>query len=75
MGLTAWWSNRELEFLLPAGAIVWKHLDIYLSLRLLIAIFLALAALIAAARLLRIAEFDEASARLLRRVGATRGRR
>jgi putative peptidoglycan lipid II flippase len=75
MGAAAWWVNRELESILPAGTFIWKHIDMYLSLRLLLAIVSAVGVLIATARLLRIAELDEASSRVLRRVGVARGAR
>jgi putative peptidoglycan lipid II flippase len=75
MGAAAWWVNRELESILPAGTFIWKHIDMYLSLRLLLAIVTAVGVLIATARLLRIAELDEASSRVLRRVGVARGAR
>jgi putative peptidoglycan lipid II flippase len=75
MGAAAWWTNRELESMLPAGSRVWKHIDVYLSVRLFVAILTAMGVLIASARLLRLAELEEASARVLRRAGLARGAR
>ena len=67
MGAAAWLANRELAHLLPSGAAIWKHLDLYLAVRLGISIAAGLVILLAAARLLRLAELDEALDRVLRR--------
>ena len=66
MGAAAWLANRELTHLLPSGAAIWKHLDLYLAVRLGISIAAGLVILLAAARLLRLAELDEALDRVRR---------
>jgi putative peptidoglycan lipid II flippase len=75
MGAAAWWSNQALQSLLPSGLTIWKRVDIYLALRLVLAMGTGVAVLIGAARLLRIAELDEAIARVVRRLGAPKGTR
>ncbi len=73
MGVAAWWTDHGLQSMLPAGSFAWKHIDLYLAIRLVSAIGVGVAVLIASARLLRIAEFDEAASRILRRFGGARG--
>ena len=75
MGIAAWWSNQALKSVLPDAALTWKHIDVYLSIRLMVAIAAGVGVLIASARALRIAELDEATARLMRRVVGARGTR
>jgi len=74
MSAAAWAANHFLEPALPGGVLVRKHVDVYLSLRLAIAIATGSATLLIAARALRIEEFDEAASRVLRRF-STRGDR
>jgi putative peptidoglycan lipid II flippase len=68
MGLAAWWTNYGLTSVLPAGQMVRYSVDLLAGLRLFTAIAAGLAALAAAARLLRIEEFDEAFSRVVRRL-------
>jgi putative peptidoglycan lipid II flippase len=68
MGLGAWLTNLQLEGTLPTGRQVWQHIDVFLGLRLLTSIAAGILVLIAAARLLRIEEFDEALGRIARRL-------
>jgi putative peptidoglycan lipid II flippase len=68
MGLGAWLTNLQLEGTLPTGRQVWQHIDVFLGLRLLTSIAAGVLVLIAAARLLRIEEFDEALGRIARRL-------
>jgi len=75
MGIAAWWSSQALKTVLPDAAVTWKHIDVYLSIRLMVGIAAGVGVLIASARALRIAELDEATARVLRRVVAARGTR
>ncbi len=67
MGAGAWLADRELSRVLPSGIVIWKHLDLYLTLRLGLAIATGVVILLAAARALRLAELDEAIARVTRR--------
>jgi putative peptidoglycan lipid II flippase len=67
MGAGAWLADRELTGVLPSGIVIWKHLDLYLTLRLGLAIATGVVILLAAARALRLAELDEAIARVTRR--------
>jgi putative peptidoglycan lipid II flippase len=75
MGIAASGTNRALQSMLPAGSSLWKHVDVYLSIRLMLAIAAGVVVLIASARLLRVAELDDATARVLRRIGGARGTR
>jgi putative peptidoglycan lipid II flippase len=75
MGAVAWWSDHALQAVLPAGVYIRKHVDLYLSMRLAVAIVAGVVVLAGSARLLRIAEFDDAVARVLRRFGAPKGPR
>jgi putative peptidoglycan lipid II flippase len=68
MGLAAWWTNYGLTSVLPAGQMVRYSVDLLTGVRLFTAIAAGLAALAAAARLLRIEEFDEAFSRVVRRL-------
>ena len=72
MSAVAWAVNHLLEGALPGGAMIRKHIDVYLSLRLMSAIAAGCIALIVAARALRIEEFDQAAAKVLRRLSAGR---
>jgi putative peptidoglycan lipid II flippase len=72
MGAAAWLLNHELAGVLPSGVAIWKQLDVYLSVRLGLAITGAIAVLLGAARLLRLAELDDALARVVRRAAATK---
>jgi putative peptidoglycan lipid II flippase len=67
MGAAAWWTDRALGSLLATGDAIRMHVDLYLAIRLLLSIAVALVVLLGTARLLRIAELDEAIARVLRR--------
>ena len=67
MGAAAWFADRELARLLPSGVAIWKHLDLYLTVRLGLAIMAAVVVLVATARALRLGELDEAIARMTRR--------
>jgi putative peptidoglycan lipid II flippase len=73
MGAAAWLADRELARVLPSGVSIVKHLDVYLTVRLGLSIVAGLAILLAAARLLRVAELDEALERVLRRAAAANG--
>ena len=63
MGAAAWWIEHWLESALPGNTLTWRGVRVFGS--------MAAAALVlaASARILRIAEFDEALKRVLRRVG------
>jgi putative peptidoglycan lipid II flippase len=50
MGAGAWLAERELTRILPSDVVIWKHLDVYLTLRLGLAIAAGVVILIAAAR-------------------------
>jgi putative peptidoglycan lipid II flippase len=67
MGAAAWWTDRALGSLLGTGEAIRLHVDLYLAIRLLLSIAVALLVLLGTARLLRIAELDEAIGRVLRR--------
>jgi putative peptidoglycan lipid II flippase len=69
MGAVAWWTADRLESVLPAGRAIVMSIDVFTGARLLGGILAGLAVLGAAARLLRIEEFDEAFTRVLRRLG------
>jgi putative peptidoglycan lipid II flippase len=75
MGAASWWVDHALQSVLPTGVYIWKHLDVYLSIRLGLAIAAGVGVLAGSARLLRIAEFDAAAASVLRRFGAAKGSR
>jgi hypothetical protein len=75
MGAASWWVDHALQSVLPTGVYIWKHLDVYLSIRLGLAIGAGVGVLAGSARLLRIAEFDAAAASVLRRFGAEKGSR
>jgi putative peptidoglycan lipid II flippase len=75
MGAAAWWADHALQSVLPTGVYIRKHLDLYLSIRLMLAIAAGVGVLIASARVLRIAEFDDAAASVLRRLGGAKGSR
>ena len=68
MGLAAWFLDRELQSVLPDRTFIFKHIDVYLSARLVASIVVAVGVLVTCARLLRIQEFDEAARRVLRRL-------
>jgi len=72
MGIAAWFTDLELQRALPTGHRVWKHVDLLLGLRLATSIGVGVLVLIVSARLLRIAEFDEALGRILRRLARSR---
>ena len=57
---------------LPSGVAIVKHVDLYLTIRLGLSITAGVVILLAAARLLRLAELDDALDRVLRRVGAAK---
>ncbi|MEO7271177.1 MAG: murein biosynthesis integral membrane protein MurJ [Vicinamibacterales bacterium] len=73
MGAGAWLAERELSRVLPSGVAIWKHLDVYLTIRLGLAITTGVVILVAAARALRLAELDEAITRVSRRFGRPKG--
>jgi len=73
MGAGAWLADHELTRVLPSGVTIWKHLDVYLTIRLGLAIATGVVILVAAARVLRLAELDEAITRVSRRLGAAKG--
>jgi putative peptidoglycan lipid II flippase len=62
MGLAAWYTSAWLTRAIPDDALVWK------AVRVAAAIAAGVAALAASARLLRIAEFEEALKQVLRRL-------
>jgi putative peptidoglycan lipid II flippase len=68
MGFAAWATAWRLATVLPSGRIVWMAVDVLTGLRLFAAIAGGVLVLLAAARLLRIEEFDEAFNRVARRL-------
>jgi putative peptidoglycan lipid II flippase len=68
MGAAAWGIDRALQGPWPAHALVVRHLDVYLALRLAASVAIGVAVLAGTARLLRIDEFDEALRRLAARL-------
>jgi putative peptidoglycan lipid II flippase len=72
MSAAAWAVNHLLEAALPGGVLIHRHVDINLSLRLMIAIAAGCITLVIAARALRIEEFDQAAGKVLRRLSAGR---
>jgi putative peptidoglycan lipid II flippase len=75
MGAAAWGTDHALQAGLPDRTAMWKHIDLYLSVRLVLAIAAGVVVLIGSARMLRIAELDEAAARVFRRLSGTKGTR
>jgi putative peptidoglycan lipid II flippase len=73
MGVVAWLTDRGLAGVLPTGTTIWSHVDVLLALRLFTAMAVAVAALVATARLLAIEEFDDAFGRVVRRLMPRRG--
>jgi putative peptidoglycan lipid II flippase len=69
MGVAAWWTARQLATVLPADRLLWMSVDLFTGIRLLAAIVTGVLVLAASARLLRIEEFDEAFARVVKRIG------
>ncbi|HXW07228.1 MAG TPA: murein biosynthesis integral membrane protein MurJ [Vicinamibacterales bacterium] len=69
MGIAAWLTASWLSPVLPPARVVWMSVDVWTGTRLAAAIAAGVLALVGAARLLRIEEFDEAAARVLRRLG------
>jgi putative peptidoglycan lipid II flippase len=66
MGAAAWYASQSLEAALPGDDVIMKAVRVSAS------IAAGIAVLLASARLLRIAEFDEALNRVLRRVVPSR---
>jgi peptidoglycan biosynthesis protein MviN/MurJ (putative lipid II flippase) len=68
MSAGAWGTGQALLTPLPSGVLIRGHVDLYLSVRLALSIGAGVLLLALSARLLRIAEFEEARRRVTARL-------